>query len=74
MSADTIRLDDARGKGAEKKKKQKERSRADSTAGSKASSDLRATQWKVIHEEQVKIKKANPDMPAKEVLKKARAA
>ena len=39
----------------------------------KDSTSLREKQWAVIHAAQVRIRKANPDMPAKEVLQKARA-
>ena len=35
---------------------------------------IRSIYWAVIHEEQKKIKKANPDMKASEVLKLARAS
>ena len=34
---------------------------------------LRTMQWEVIHEAQKKIKKSNPEMSGKEVLKQARA-
>lgn len=74
MSTDTVRLDDARGNAAEKKKRPKKNSRSNSKGSNADDSGLRGVQWKVIHEEQVKIKKANPNMSAKEVLKKARAA
>lgn len=39
-----------------------------------AADTLRATYWAVVHEEQKKIKKKNPKMSAKEVLKLAREA
>lgn len=36
--------------------------------------DMRSLYWSVIHEEQKKIKKSNPEMPGREVLKLARKA
>ena len=35
--------------------------------------NMRELYWKVVHEAQTKIRKANPKMAAKDVLKKARA-
>ena len=40
----------------------------------KAKKDWRSTYWEVIHEEQKRLTRQNPDMAAKEVLKRARAA
>ena len=37
------------------------------------SASLKQAYWKVVHEEQKKIRKSNPEMPAKKVLEKARA-
>ena len=47
---------------------------ASSEAKDDSSGGLRAIQWSVIHEEQVKLKKSHPSWSAKEVLKAARDA
>lgn len=44
-----------------------------STGSPPAAESLRAVQWQVMHEAQKDIKRKNPTLPPKEVLKQARA-
>lgn len=77
LSAETMRLEDARGEPqpkAKAKAKGKAKAKAKAASDTKKKSGLREMQWAVIHEEQKKIKKANPEMSAKDVLKAAREA
>lgn len=43
------------------------------SSGAKRDDTLRTVYWSVIHEHQKRLKREFPDMPAKEILAKARA-
>ena len=67
-----------KGKESQKKDDDDEVARAsqrdgDEMGGVAGAQSMRALYWEVVHEAQKRIKRENPDMPAKEVLKLARA-
>ena len=67
-----------KGKESQKKDDDDEVARAsqrdgDEMGGVAGAQSMRALYWEVVHEAQKRMKRENPDMPAKEVLKLARA-
>lgn len=77
LSADTVMLDDARGRNLETKTKRTKRTQETKNKKRKAEDhdddSLRGKYWAVVHEAQKRLKKAHPNKPAKEILKMARA-